>query len=87
MTDATHDYGDFEVAKVSLEKIFNNVDLTDEEIEILTLRFGYRWYYYEIAEHVGLKYRGKEYNEGTVRYKVRIALKKIKLYLKHSKSD
>jgi DNA-directed RNA polymerase specialized sigma24 family protein len=64
-------YGNAELAKVIVEKILDRLDLSDEDREIFVLRFAHDWYYNEIGEHVGMKYRGTPYSEGTMRHRVR----------------
>jgi DNA-directed RNA polymerase specialized sigma24 family protein len=64
-------YGETELANIIVEKILDRLDLSLEDREIFVLRFGHNWYYNEIGEHVGNKYRGVAYSEGTMRHRVR----------------
>lgn len=69
------------LAKISAKKILSESRLSEEEIDILVLRFSYEWFYEDIGEYVGMKYRGRPYREGTIRYKLNKALDAINSYL------
>ena len=64
-------YGDAELANILVEKLLAELELSDEDTEIFLLRFGHNWYFNEIGEYVGIKYRGQPYSEGTMRHRVR----------------
>jgi len=69
------------ISKISARQIFDAVSLSEEDIDILVLRFSYEWFYEDIGEYVGMKYRGKPYREGTIRYKLNKSLTTIRDYL------
>ena len=64
-------YGDTELANIIVEKLLDRLAMSDEDSEIFVLRFAHNWYYNEIGEYVGKKYRGQPYSEGTMRHRVR----------------
>lgn len=82
MGDHPYTYGEEQVAKVSLEKMFNAVGLSEVDIEILYLRYGHGWLIKDIAEHISIHRLGREPNkpvwDGTIRYRIRKALKAIR---------
>lgn len=69
------------LSKLSAKRIFDEVSLSEEEVDILVLRFSYEWFYEDIGEYVGMKYRGKPYREGTIRYKLNKSLEAIREHL------
>ena len=75
-------YGNKELGRVLVDKIFLEVDLSDEDREIFILRFGYNWYYNEIGEFIGIKYRNKPYSEGTIRHRINRIKTKIRRFVK-----
>jgi len=74
-------YGDAELAKIVVDNVFQQMGLSDEDIEIFVLRYGYEWYYNEIGDFIGNKYRGKGYSEGAIRHRVRRIMQKVELVL------
>lgn len=64
-------YGETELANIVVDKLLDRLDLSDEDQEIFVLRFAHNWYYNEIGDYVGKKYRGLPYSEGTMRHRVR----------------
>lgn len=82
--DQLEDYGERQVSKITVLSILEECNLKQEDIDILTLRFSYEWYYADIAEYVGMKYRGKPYSEGNIRYRIRKALRTIRKHLRQN---
>lgn len=81
MTDF-HTYGDDLLSKVDVVAILKKCDLPQENIDILILRYSYEWHHDDIAHYIGMKYKGRPYSEGTVRYRIRKSLETITEYLK-----
>jgi len=75
-------YGDSELTKILIEKIFTEVNLSPEDREIFILRFGHNWYYNEIGEFIGTKYRNRPYSEGTIRHRIQRVKGKIRKFVK-----
>jgi len=75
-------YGDEELTRIFLEKLFAELDLSDEDREIFVLRFGHNLYYSEIGEFIGEKYRGKPYSEGTIRHRIHRIRSKLRKIIK-----
>ena len=69
------------LSKATAVKIFKACNLSDEQVDILVLRFSYDWYYQDIGHYIGIKYRGKPYREGTIRYKLNKTLAIIQEYI------
>lgn len=81
------EYGNEEVDRLTVEKLFDSVELSEVDRECLYLRFSENWTYPEIADYVGSKYLGRtDLNtlwEGTIRHRVNKALSLLRSYLKH----
>ena len=75
-------YGNAELTRVLLEHIFTRIDISDEDREIFVLRFGHSWYYKEIGEFVGEKYRGKPYSEGAIRHRIQRVKSELRKIIK-----
>ena len=75
-------YGEEELRKVLVDKIFLEVGLSPEDKEIFILRFAHNWYYNEIGVFVGNKYRNKPYSEGTIRHRISRIKSKIRKFVK-----
>ena len=77
MTKHPNSYGDDELARIMVEQVLQNAELTAEERDIFVLRFGYNWYYNEIGEVIGKKYRGRPYSEGAMRHRIPKIVEKL----------
>lgn len=77
-------HGDDQLSHITLAGILDKVGLSDEDREILILRFGHGWYYDEIAEFVGIKHRGESYTEGTIRYRLKNIMSKLEGFVKEN---
>lgn len=69
------EYGDKELAKITLSKLTK--DLKPEDREILYLKHGLKWSNKDIGHYIGYKYRSKPYNEATIRYRVTKLMQKL----------
>jgi hypothetical protein len=85
------DYGNYEVAKVTIDRLFAEADLSDLDREILILRFGLGWRFHDIAAHVGQKYLGRtEENplwEGAIRGRCKRSLAYLQAYVGYDPDD
>lgn len=66
-----------ELARITLAKILPLLHLSPKELDLLIMRTVYDMYFDEIGVELGMKYRGKPYTEGAVRYKFKRMLRKI----------
>jgi hypothetical protein len=64
-------YGTSEISTITVQSTLDKSGLSKMDREIFILRYGYDWFYYEIGEYIGNKYRDKPYTEGAIRHRIK----------------
>ena len=81
MMKSVNNYGNDSINRLLAVDILQKSDLSEMDIEIFLLRYGYDWYFEDIGTHIGNKYRGKPYTEGAIRYRTKLIKQSLQEFL------
>lgn len=75
------------VYSTEVHDILKKSGLKEMDVEIYILRYGMDWFYADIGEYIGHKYRGKTLTEGCIRYRIKKIQNKLEVFVRENQSN